>query len=607
MIPSRTHAGRLLAGAMVIAAILGLPWLGGCGGSTPDTPPATPVAAAPMDGERTDSAGPGSETGSDVRFVDVAAAAGVDLVAVQGGAEKDYILESIGTGVAVGDYDGDGDEDLYLLTAQTTEEWRAGRRPHANALYRNNGDGSFTDVAVEAGVALRAWSMGAYFVDYDNDGDKDLFVTTWGPNALYRNEGDGTFADVTAASGLAGGAGDWSASAAFSDLDADGDLDVYVTNYCEYDLIDPPFDGAKVVWKGIVVNRGPAGLVEQEDRLFRNNGDGTFSDISRASGVLDLAGPQYGLGVTMADFDADGDPDIYVANDSRPNHLWRNDGDLRFTDVSTLAGVATNEDAKEQAGMGADVADYDGDGRTDVVVTNFSHDWNTLYRNQGGMYFVDETFSAGFRDSYMKLAWGVKFFDYDNDGWLDLMVANGHLYPQVDANPHLNTSYDQPNSLYRNLGDGTFANRAEHSGPGLREVKSSRGLAVADFDRNGALDVIVTNIDSTPTLLRNEGTPHGWVSLRLVGTRSNRDAVGARAELEAGGRRQIREVNPFGSYLSQGSHTLHFGLGSEQNVDRVTIRWPSGQTDEIENLTPRRFYTVTEGQGISATAEPGSD
>lgn len=541
----------------------------------------------------------------DVHYVDIARRAGLRIVTACGDPDKKHLLESTGTGVAVADYDRDGDLDLYFTTAQTTTDWLAGRKPRANALYRNDGDGAFTDVAREAGVARADWNAGAYFADYDNDGDADLFLTAWGPNALYRNDGDGTFTDVTRQAGVAGPPDAWSASAAFGDLDRDGDLDLYVANYVQYDLRDPELGGLKTLWHGIPVYRGPVGLVGQSDVLYRNNGDGTFTDVTREAGIADLHPPHYGLGVVMSDLDDDADLDIYVANDSQPNFLWRNDGGLRFTEIAALAGVATNEDAKEQAGMGVDAGDFDGDLRQDLFVTNFSHDWNTLYRNRGDMVFSDDTFPAGLRDSYRYLAWGTKFFDYDNDGWLDLFVANGHIYTDVDRHPQLGTSYRQENFLYRNLGGRGFENRTPSAGPGLRLVDSSRGVAVADVDRDGDLDLVVTHIDSTPNLLINEGgNRRAWIALKLEGTRSNRDAVGARVVLEAGGRKQLREVNPYGSYLSQGDPALHFGLGDAEVVDRVTIRWPSGLTEVLERLPARSFLTVVEGRGAAVTTAP---
>jgi len=564
----------------------------GCGG-----PPTDPLPVP--DGSTL------TASGGSVAFVDIAADVGIDRITVVGNPRKDHILESIGTGVAVADYDGDGDDDVYVTTAQTSEDWVAGRRPARNALYRNDGSGQFSDVSEAAGVALDDWSNGPYFVDYDNDGDRDLFVTAWGPNRLFDNNGDGTFSEVTARAGVAGDPTAWSSSAAFADLDRDGDLDLYVANYCEYDLGSPPFDGAKAVWKGIVVFRGPHGLVGQADALFRNNGDGTFTDVTRDSGISGGSRHHYALAVTISDLDDDGWPDIYVANDSRANYLWHNEGRLRFRESSALAGVATNEDAKEQAGMGTDSGDYDVDGRFDLFVTNFSHDWNTLYRNTGDLFFVDETFTAGLADSFVRLVWGTKFLDYDNDGWLDLMVANGHIYPEVDAHPHINTSYRQPNTLYRNLGDGTFENVSDRSGPGFAIVESTRGLAVADFDRDGDPDIFLTNLDTSPNLLRNDNaTGNHWISFELTGVSSNRDAVGARVILDAAGRARQREVNPFGSFQSQGSFAVSFGLADATAVDSVRIVWPSGHEDRLEQLEVDLFYFVTEGLGVTESQEP---
>jgi len=567
--------------------------LAGCGSEGPNVPATTTQPGNPH---------PPSDG---VIFVNVAAEVGLDQVSVCGDPRKNHLLESTGAGAAVADYDGDGDDDVYVGTQQTSQDWLAGRKPNGNALYRNNGDGTFTDVAAEAGVDLHAWTAGVGFADYDNDGDKDLYVTTWGPNVLYRNDGDGTFTDVTESAGVAGPPDAWSASAAFGDLDNDGDLDLYQANYCEFDLRNPPFGGTRTAWKGIQVYRGPLGFTGQADVLYRNNGDGTFDDVTEPAGIDDYKKPLYGLGVVMFDADDDRDLDIYVANDSCPNYLWRNDGDFRFTDAAGVAGVATNEDAREQAGMGVDAADFDGDGRIDILVTNFSHDWNTLHRNQGGLVFVDHTFQAGFKDTYLPLAWGTKFLDIDNDGWLDIVVAQGHIYEEVDDHPHLNTHYREANRLYRNLGDGSFENVTATSGPGLKLHEGSRGVATADYDRDGDVDVFITGMDELPVLLRNEGgNRRPWISVRLIGTRSNRDAVGARIALEAGGRTQLREVNPFGSYQSQSSYAVHFGLGDAETVERLSIRWPSGLEEEFTDLPVRRFVTVTEGKGITAEETP---
>ena len=573
--------------AVVVMTILAC----GCGDGAPRE--STPVEAP-------------SKPMAEVTFIDIAAEAGLTLSTRGGNEDKHHLLESTGTGVALADYDGDGDEDIYLTTSQTTDEWMAGKRPRANALYRNDGGGTFDDVAEEAGVDLRAWSAGAYFADYDNDGDKDLFVTTWGPNVLYRNDGDGTFTDVTAEAGVAGAEDAWTSSAGFGDLDGDGDLDLYVVNYCVYDLWDPPLGGALCIWNGLAVYAGPRGFIGQPDMLYRNNGDGTFTDISHDSGIFRDV-PFYGLGVVMSDLDDDGDLDIFVANDSVANFLFRNDGEMRFQEIGAFANVATNEDAKDQAGMGTDAADFNGDGLIDLIVTNFSHECNTVHRNEGNLFFTDATFEVGFRDSFLKLVWGVKFFDYDNDAWLDVYAANGHIYTEVDGEARLNTSYKQVNSLYRNLGGGKFEDVTEVSGPGLAIAECSRGVAVFDVDRDGDRDLLVTNLDSTPSLLRNDGGDRrSWVSFLLRGVRSNRDAVGARLTVETGDHVQVRDANPFGSYQSNSSYEVHFGLAEAETVDRLSIVWPSGESEELTDLPARMFYEITEGQGVTASVPAGA-
>ncbi len=558
------------------------------------------LLAGPVESPEPDRAEPQTE----VLFVDVARESGLDRPTAYLNRRVRNLLESTGSGVSVTDYDGDGDDDIYVPVAQSTEDLLAGRSRRANLLYRNDGDGTFTEVAGPAGVAVRAWSNAAYFADYDNDGDRDLFVVTWGPNLLYRNNGDGTFTDVTKAAGLSGESDAWSSGAAFGDLDRDGDLDLYVVNYCRYD--PRPSGTGEVIgmWKGIEIPAGPRGFSGQQDVLYRNNGDGTFTDVSATAG-LQTARPLYGLGVVMSDLDDDGDLDIYVANDSVGNFLWKNNGSLRFKEIGAMAAVATNEDAVEQAGMGVDAADYNGDGSVDLFVTNFSHDWNTLYRNRGGIFFLDATFEARLADAFPMLAWGTKFLDVDNDGWLDLFVANGHIYPEVDDHSGLATNFKQLNSLYLNKGDGMFENYTARAGPGLSIVESTRGLAVGDIDRDGALDVVLSNVDAPLNLLLNRGHPQGsWIAFRLRGVDSNRDAIGTRLTVYANGRKQIREVNPYGSYRSQSSHVVHFGLGSATRVDRLQVRWPSGIVEELKGLDAAKFYTITEGRGVTAVTGP---
>ncbi len=567
----------------------------GCDGS--GTPGDTQGSTTPdgATGSTPATGGDDSQAGADVgvRFVDRTAEAGIDVGATYRDRSLRHILDSTGSGAAAADYDNDGDIDLFVPAGRDTDTWSDGSPRRSASLYRNEGDGTFVDVAAAAGVALTGWINGAYFVDHDGDGDKDLFVTAWGQDGLYRNNGDGTFTDVSARSGLAGGDKDWSSSAAFGDLDGDGDLDLYVTRYCDYSPSDPALGSLQWTWKNLVVFPGPRGLRGQEDVLFRNDGDGRFTDVSVESGIRSAA-PLYALAVVFSDLDDDGDLDIYVANDSVINLAWRNDGGLKFTEVGGLAGLATNESAQVQAGMGVDAGDYDGDGDLDLFVTNFSHDWNTLYRNEGSWLFQEATFETPIRDSYLDLSWGAKFLDYDNDGWLDLFVANGHIYPQVEQAPHLNTPFRQANKLYRNLGQGRFVNASRQSGPGMQIAANSRGVVVADFNGDGALDLFVTNLDDPPNLLISEGGQGNWLALRLVGTRSNRDGIGARLTLTAGGTSQLREANPFGTFLSQGGYDVHFGLGAATAADRLEIRWPGGETQLVEKLTAGRVYEIHE-------------
>jgi hypothetical protein len=538
----------------------------------------------------------GAAVPAPVQFVDEAVERGVTLEAIAGDLEKEHILETLGCGLAIGDYDNDGDQDLYVVTSQTSENWIAGKLLRSNALYRNDGGGRFVDVAAEAGVALSAWSLGAYFGDYDNDGDKDLFVTNWGANSLFENNGDGTFTDVSVASGLDRGDG-WSTSAAFSDLDNDGDLDIYVANYAKYSLVDPPLSGATMTWRGVRVFMGPVGLEGEPDRLYRNNGDGTFSDVTEQSGLTSVANPHYGLGVVIADLDRDGDADIFVANDTMANFLWVNQGDFRFEERALSAGVATDQNAREQAGMGVDAADYDGDGLIDLVVTNFSHDFNTLHKNRGELRFSDATYQANFKDSYKYLVWGTKFFDFDLDGWIDVFMANGHIYSVLETYSQANTSYRQQNSLYHNRGDGSFVPVADNAGSGMRIEQSSRGMAVGDLDNDGDVDFVVTNIDGKPNLMINQGrNENGSLTLTLEGRASNRDAIGARVELVVDGRTQTREVNPFGSFLSQSSHDLIFGLAAAESAESLVVTWPSGTVDRLGPVAAGRWRLI-EGSG----------
>lgn len=542
---------------------------------------------------------PGRAASNGPHFVDATASAGLSQLAPPPPL-MDQILGSIGSGVTVGDYDGDGDEDLYFPHQPTVAEHLAGRPGRPNELYRNNGDGTFTEVAGEAGVALQAWSNSAYFADYDNDGDQDLFVANWGRNTFYANNGDGTFDDRTESTGL-GGDDEWTSAAAFADLDDDGLLDLYVVNYCDYDPGDPLQSGIRPVWHGLDVWVGPTGLPGQVDRLYRNAGDATFNDLTEHSGLPRQPG-YYGLGVVAADLDRDKDLDLYVANDSVVNQMWRNDGRMPFVEIGAQSGTATNENADAQAGRGVDAADYDGDGLVDLFVTNLSHNWNTLYVNEGGMRFRDATFEARLAGSWNSAGWGAKFFDFDHDGWLDLGIANGHVYPQVDAHAQTATTLRQPDRLLRNSADGRFEPIDDAA---WSQARISRGLALLDYDLDGDVDVVITHLDAPASLLRNDGgNARNWISVRLVGVRSSRDAVGARLEIEIPGRTLTRLVNPYGSFQSQSSAAVHFGLGHAEFIDRLTIVWPSRRTQEFTDLRANRFYTIREDSGIASVIDP---
>ncbi len=536
------------------------------------------------------------DVASSVQFVDVTAEAGLAFRHAFAPEQK-YIVESMSGGAVFFDYNNDGWLDIYLVNAPTLQMARAGRRARS-ALYRNNGDGTFTDATDRAGVGQPGWGMGACVGDYNNDGNEDLYVTCLGKNILYRNNGDGTFTDVTERAGV--GDRRWSTGAAFADYDNDGDLDLFVANYVDVDLDHlPEFGrGKNCTYRGLKVQCGPRGLPGAGDTLYRNNGDGTFTDVTERAGMTDPRG-YYGLGVIWTDYNDDGWMDLYVANDSVPNFLYKNTGRGTFTEIGFPAGVAVNEDGAEQAGMGVTVGDYDRDGHLDLFVTNFSEDYNTLYRSRGDGTFQDVSHHTRTAIvSYPYLGWGTSFFDYDNDGWLDLLVVNGHVYPQVDR-AHLDTSYRQRKLLYHNNGDGTFSELAARAGRALIEKRASRGAAFGDIDNDGDLDVLVNNIDGPPTLLRNRGDRrHHAVMIRLIGRTSNRDGIGARVTVKAGSLVQIDEVRSGGSYLSQNDLRLHFGLGESDRVDLIEIRWPSGARQTFAHVKADRLLVIEEGRGM---------
>ena len=534
-----------------------------------------------------------------VTFVDVTKAAGINFSSFSS-PDKKYIVESMGGGVALFDFDGDGRLDIYLVNSYTVDAALAKRpRPHP-ALYRNLGNGTFEEVAAKAGVADPGWAMGVAVADYDNDGFDDLYVTCFGPNRLYHNRGNGTFEDVTEKAGV--GDPRFSTGAAWGDYNRDGYLDLFVSNYVDFKLEDlPQFGKGKLCqYRGVPVQCGPRGLPGSGDTLYRNNGDGTFTDVSKAAKVDDPSG-YYGLGVMWTDFDDDGWPDILVANDATPNYAYRNNHDGTFTEMGFTLGFAVNENGIEQGSMGISIGDYDRDGRLDVVVTNFSDDYNTIYHKNSDGTFTDVSRTTKTAEASIPyVGWGTKFFDYDNDGWLDLFVVNGHVYPQIEG-AYPGGMYRQRKLVYRNLRDGTFTEVAQALGAALMEPRASRGAAFGDYDDDGDVDVIVNDLDGPPMLLRNDGGSRAghWISLKLVGTKSNRNAVGAKVWLKAGGLTQVDEVRSGDSYLSHSDWRLHFGLGSTTQVAEVIIRWPNGTTEKLTNLPIDKVVTVVEGKSLS--------
>ncbi len=524
-------------------------------------------------------------------FHDVSSEAGLRVKLTSGSPEKPYILESMSGGVGLIDYDNDGWLDVYLVNGSTIAAERKGDNPASDRLYRNNGDGTFTDVSTRAGLGDHAWGMGVAVADVDNNGFDDLYVTNYGPNRLYLNLGDGKFREAAGSSGVAGA--EWSSSAALADYDADGDLDLYVANYLEFQLDDLPEYTQLCRYRGIRVQCGPRGLPATADRFYENLGDGRFRDQTVDSGIGE-APPSYGLGVIWTDYDNDGDSDIYVANDSLPNFLFQNNGDKKFTEAALFNGTALSDDGKEQAGMGVDFGDYDNDGDFDLIVTNFSDDYHALYRNEGGGQYRDVSYASGLGEAtWTALGWGVAFADFDNDGDLDIAIANGHVYPEVDRQ-ELGTRYRQPNSLFVNDGKGNFSDRGAALGPAFEEAESSRGLAVGDFNNDGWLDLLVANLDAPPSLIINPGGKSNWILLDLRGTVSNRNAVGARVTVKIGDETRVREVRAGGSYQSHHDRRLHFGLAAAEVIDELTVTWPGGRRQRLQNVKVNQILKIEE-------------
>jgi hypothetical protein len=540
---------------------------------------------------------PGQQPASQLpQLVDITDSTGIKFEHLSS-SDKKYIVESMAGGVALIDYDRDGLPDIYFTNAPTVEMALAGKKARG-ALYHNNGDGTFTDVTEKAGVGYPCYAMGAVVGDYNNDGWPDLLVTCLGGVVLYRNNGDGTFTNVTKQAGLTDV--QFATGAAFGDYDGDGWADLFVSHYVDFHLDDlPKFGDSKTCqYHGLAVQCGPRGLKGAGDLLFHNNGDGTFTDVSKAAGVDDPHG-YYGLGAVWSDFNEDGRLDLFVANDSTPNFLYRNDGNGHFTELAFLAGTAVSQDGSEQAGMGVALGDYLHTGRLSLFVTHFSEEYATLFRNDGGMTFTDVSFHAGVATPTIPfVGWGTSFFDFDNDGWPDLFLVNGHVYPQVDT-LDVGARYREPKLLFLNQRDGTFRNISKLVGPAIQIPQVSRGAAFGDLFNDGHVDIVVENLDGKPMILREEGGNHNhWIGFELAGTKSNRLALNARVKAVAGDLIQVDEVRSGGSYLSQTDLRIHFGLGSHDRLDRVEILWPTGKTETITNLAADHIYGVREGEGV---------
>ena len=523
-------------------------------------------------------------------FIDAAHSSG--LAAFRdtcGSLAKEYLVETMGSGVALFDYNNDGLVDIYLVNGSSFELLENPKLPRTSGrLFRNNGDGTFTDVTIESGLVNQGWGMGVTVGDYDNDGHRDVFISNFGENALFHNNGNGTFTNVTADAGLQGG--NWSTGCAWGDYDRDGRLDLYVARYVDFEKTQMPTPGANTYckYRGVPVACGPRGLPGLRDLFYHNEGNGKFREVSGDTGIEDsIRG--YGLTAVWLDFDNDGWPDIFVANDSMPNFLWRNKRNGSFEEVAFETGCALSASGRAQSNMGVAVADYDNDGWLDLFVTHFSEDYSTLYHNRSGE-FQDVTYEAGLGTvNYRHLSWGTGFFDFDNDGWKELFIANGHIYRQADL---AGNSYRQENGLFRNLRNGQFCVMPKNES-GFTEPRSSRGAAFADLGNNGAVDIVVNNIDDAPFLYDAGNISRGnWARFLLAGTRCNRDAIGARVSVTAGGLTQIDEVRSAGSYLSSSDVRLHFGVGGADVIDRLEIRWPDGSQQRQEKLAVNREYVI---------------
>ena len=542
----------------------------------------------------------GSQPGAPLpQLVDITASTGIKFDHLSSPEQK-YIVESMSGGVALIDYDRDGWPDIYFTNAQSVDMALAGKKARS-ALYHNNHDGTFTDVTDKAGVGYPCWAMGAVVGDYNNDGWPDLLVTCFGGVVLYRNNGDGTFTDVTKQVGLSNDS-QWATGAAFGDYDRDGWVDLFVSHYVDFHLDDLPAFGSRQTckYRGIDVQCGPRGLKGSSSNLYHNNGDGTFTDVSKKAGIRDSPNA-FGLTAVWSDFDDDGHLDLFLANDAGRNYLYQNDGAGHFNEVGFAAGVAASQDGAEQANMGVALGDYLHTGRSSIAITHFSDEYTALFRNDGRLSFTDVSYTSGIAPSTTPyVGWGDAFLDFDNAGWLDLFMVNGHVYPQVDT-AEAGPKYLEPGLLFYNQRNGTFKDISKLVGPGLQLPRVSRGVAVGDLFNDGRLDIVIENLKGAPTILQPQGGPaNHWTGFELAGTKSNRLALNARVKVTAGDLVQTYAVLSGGSYLSQNDLRIHVGLGSSKRVDKVEIFWPAGTTEVLTDLTSDHIYDVKEGEGIVA-------